>query len=667
MRKTLKLALVVAACLLGALALALCLASPVAKSYLNSHGKELTGRAVKVEKVRVNALGGRVRLMGLEVKEEDGRTSFLDIDTVDVKVSLLKLLRHNLDMRHAIVSGLKVNILQDGNRFNFSSIIDHFAPKDSAHAKDTTPSDWRLGFSNIRLSHWKVAYRDLRRGSQWNLKDVNLQVPGIYFSGDKDTDAGLQLEMADGGTITTRLDFNMQSNSFELKLNAKDFAVSNAKAYLVDAMRLEKMSGTMDGDLKATGNLSELLKTKVFGTLRMSNVEMSNEQGQKMWSVKGMEMKMKEVNLGTLDFDMESVTIDGAESTFHRYKDGNNYAAFFATGKKEPGSDKGESIEAGKTQRRELHLRVRDFAMRDSRFTYNDNALPDPLSFPVTNIDIDAKNVTLNGADNVRLTANLPHGGAATMLWRGKMRNLKENSFFSLNIRSLKLTDLSPYSVAYLAYPFTSGTFAFASENTIVEGRINGKNHLDVYEPEVGERRSDIDSAKHIPLKAVLYVLKDKDGRVQLDVPVSGNLDDPKFSYWMAVWKTLGNLLVKVAATPINSISQALGINSDELQFVPLDPMAGDFTSEQYNKLSDLARIAQYDSSIVIILAQQVNADAEDEILARAEQRNERAREYMRQLGVKPSQIMVLTQPDLKGVKQIGYKIDSELRSPDEE
>ncbi|MDY5968804.1 MAG: DUF748 domain-containing protein, partial [Bacteroidales bacterium] len=318
-------------------------------------------------------------------------------------------------------------------------------------------------------------------------------------------------------------------------------------------------------------------------------------------------------------------------------------------------------------EKKKTKMLVRTLTISNGHFIFDDNALADGFSFQIININIKAKNITQNGAENALLTADLPHGGTATLRFQGKMKDYKERSLVALNVSKLQLRDLSPYGVTYLAYPFTDGILTFNSKNTIEAGYIDGNNHFDVINPEIGERRNDIDSAKHLPLKAILYMLKDKNGRVKLDVPVSGKLDDPKFNYWKSIWKTLGNLLIKMASTPFNNISNALGINANELQFIPLDPMAKDFTNEQYKKLSDLARIARYDSSMVIILAQQINADAEDEMLAMAEQRNERARIYMMQLGVKPGQIMILTQPDLTNVNKIGYKVDSELRSPDNE
>ena len=203
--------------------------------------------------------------------------------------------------------------------------------------------------------------------------------------------------------------------------------------------------------------------------------------------------------------------------------------------------------------------------------------------------------------------AELPHGGTAMVRWHGNISDWKRNQNLVLNIKNLQLKDLSPYSVGYLAYPLTDGTFSFTSENSIRNSQLEGRNNLDLYNPMVGEKRKDVDAQVKIPLKAALYVLKDKDDKVQFDIPVAGNIDSPEFSYMKIVWKTLGNLLVKVATSPFRAVSKALGV-SGNLEFIAFDPLQAQFNSEQYSTLNKMVEVLHYDTSIVVTFEPQINA-----------------------------------------------------------
>ena len=280
MKKWLKITLVIAAAIVSVLALVLLLVSPVAKSYINHHGKELIGRELHVDKLRVNALFGRVRVYNLDVYEDDGTTAFFSLDTFDVSVKLRKLIGHHLHVRHITVAGPTVRIIQNGDRFNFSSIIDHFAP-DEEKPDDTTSSDWTLGFYKIRLSDGKVYYADSRRGGEWSLKHLNLRVPGVYFDGSENTDAGLALQLANGGVLRTEASMNMDNNSFDVRLDLEKIALSNARAYLADIMNVGEIGGVLNAGINVKGNLSDILRMNIAGRVGLTDVDISDTKGER--------------------------------------------------------------------------------------------------------------------------------------------------------------------------------------------------------------------------------------------------------------------------------------------------------------------------------------------------------------------------------------------------
>lgn len=78
-----------------------------------------------------------------------------------------------------------------------------------------------------------------------------------------------------------------------------------------------------------------------------------------------------------------------------------------------------------------------------------------------------------------------------------------------------------------------------------------------------------------------------------MELPVKGNITSPEFSYRKLIFKTLTNLLVKIAVSPVTFMANSLGLSPDKLQSIPLDPCQWEFTSEQFSTLNDLAKIIQ--------------------------------------------------------------------------
>lgn len=613
MRKRVRILLITVLSLVALLALVLLLLSPVAKGYVNRHGRNIVGREMHVDKLKVNALTGRVVINGFTIYEEDDSTAFFSFDTLDVSVKLRRLLCRDLHVRHLTLAKPQVRILQDGNRFNFSSIIDHFA-SDEEDDDDTTSSPWSLGFYNIRLSDGNVYYADRKLGSTWDLNNLNFVVPGVYFDGRKSTDAGLDLRLADGGSLHTEASLNLDDNTFNALLQLHSVSVANARAYLTNVMNVSDMKGRLSTTLNVTGNLSDILNMDIGGDLSLEGLEVRDGHEAPLLSLGRLATVVSRINIKENLFYFKSVELTGLRSHFDNYEDGTNFSRLFAVAsaasepqaEEQPAPAKAAE-EPGEVQpSKPFQLRCGQLAISDVSVTYNDYSLPDPFSFPVTNLNISASDLSSSGENAARIRASLPHGGIAIINWKGNLSDWKAYQRLSLNIRNLRLADLSPYSVAYLGYPFSDGTFSFTSENTIRDSRLNGNNLLDLFNPTVGKKRKDVKAQINVPLNAALYVLKDKDNKVEFAVPVKGNIDSPEFSYMKIVWKTLGNLLLKVATSPMRMLSGSNG----NIDFLEINPIQLDFTSEQYSTLSRIASVLQFDSSFVLTFQQQLDVQS---------------------------------------------------------
>ena len=143
---------------------------------------------------------------------------------------------------------------------------------------------------------------------------------------------------------------------------------------------------------------------------------------------------------------------------------------------------------------------------------------------------------------------------------------------------------------------------------------------------------------------------------------MKGNVDSPEFNYMKAVWKTLGNLLVKVATSPVRAVGNALGFSDDELDFIAVDPTQHSLTSEQYHTLGKLAEAAQYDTSIVLTLERHLPADS----TGRYEIIDKMIQEYLTDQGVSQRRIHMNEGKATDEKGRHGYTIGSKTNLIDE-
>lgn len=673
MKKPLKITLIVLGSIVGLILLVAALLSPVATAYVNRNGEKLVGRKLTVDRIRANILTGHVAIHGLKLYEDDAITEFVTFDTLDVKARLLRLVVSDLYFSHITLVNPNVRLVQNGSHFNFQSLIDHFKSDDDDDDDDDTPSKWDFYFYNIRLAGGEVRYNDIQRGSDWRLKGLNLEVPGFCIGADEKTDAGLSVELADGGRLHADAKYNMERNDFEAVLDLYGINMAVAKPYVTDVLNISNVTGKLSAHLRAEGNLDQAAQMNISGRIDMDGMNMVLKDGSSFSSCDKSSVTVRRVNIHDKVFDLDSVIFSGLAARFDRYQDGNNFSRLMV--KKEKDSDSTQLAEAEPQPvadtvepepKKPVCLTISHFLITNSSFTYADHTLPDVFEFPMSSLSIQSENLTLNGENNAVLRAELPGGGHVDLRWKGNILQWKEHQDLMLRIKGLDLKRISPYSVAYFGRPFTDGTFSFMSHNTINSSTLSGKNRVDIYKAEVGDKRRDVDAQLKIPFKAALYVLKDKDDKILFDIPVKGNIDNPEFSYMKLVWKTIGNLLVKVATSPIRAIASAMGMG-DVPEFIKVDPKQRDFTSEQYHQFAELASIVKSNEGVHLTLDQQVDSTADGELLARYAHRNELVLQYMTgQEGVSAEQVTVTTTMT-PGLKQSGYAVSSETTDEFEE
>jgi hypothetical protein len=161
----------------------------------------------------------------------------------------------------------------------------------------------------------------------------------------------------------------------------------------------------------------------------------------------------------------------------------------------------------------------------------------------------------------------------------------------ALDIRAkatdLELAPLSPYAGKYAGYAIERGKLSMDVAYKIdAAGKLDARNQVILNQLTFGER-VDSPSATQLPVLLAVALLKDRHGVIDINLPVSGTLDDPQFSVGGIIWKIIVNLLGKALTAPFALLS---GGGSDDLSLVEFRPGTAQFTD---NGRSSLAKVAQ--------------------------------------------------------------------------
>ena len=188
-----------------------------------------------------------------------------------------------------------------------------------------------------------------------------------------------------------------------------------------------------------------------------------------------------------------------------------------------------------------------------------------------------------------------------------------------LTMKNDDLTPFTPYTEKFAGYPLNKGKLAFDLAYKIENRKLQGSNTITIDQFTFGPRNNSSNATK-LPVKLAVALLKDRNGRIDLNLPVSGSLDDPKFSIGGVVWKAVENILLKVATSPFSLLGAMFG-GGEELQYVDFAPGAIALDPAQTNKLNILVKALYERPALNLEISASVDS-ADREVVSRQKLRD---------------------------------------------
>ena len=576
--------------------------SPIAESYIEKNSKELIGRKAEMGDLSVNLFSGRLKIEDFTLYESDETTPFVSFNFLDVNLNMLGLLGHKVEIEHVLLSHADITVIQNGDIFNFSDIIDFFS--DTTATTDTIeePSSWAVIINDIHLDHSFLCYKDKEIGSEWNLKDISIIIPGIDLS-DLQADMGLHLDFLNGGQLATNIKYDTDKSLYDLQLHIKNFQLSPILPYLQQSLNVENVTGTFSSDLAIKGSTEHVMNLDVNGDIRIKDFCLVDSLHKNVAAFDSVYTSIRHIDLINNKIELNKLHVLGFKSYYELFQDTTDNFTLLIKADTTAAQDSTTQIAQSDTiPEQPFSLIIDDLQINNSEFLYTDNTLPQQFNYTISDIQVSAQKFNLNEKNDVTLTALLQNSGKLKIKWIGSIDDIS-NQNITVTVNNLDLQSFSPYSVAMFGNPITNGKISLQSQNVIINNNLRGTNKLNIFKPEIGDKDKSVSAEyKTVPLKMGVYVLTDKNGKADLDLPVSGNIDSPNFSYGKLIIKTLGNLLVKVAASPFN----ALKSGKENIEQVLISASSSEFNDEQYAQFAKLGALQKEKPELKLILVQDV-------------------------------------------------------------
>ena len=166
----------------------------------------------------------------------------------------------------------------------------------------------------------------------------------------------------------------------------------------------------------------------------------------------------------------------------------------------------------------------------------------------------------------------------------------RDNTDVNVVFKNIDMTSVSPYTMKFAGYRIAEGKISLDLQYKVRASQLEGANQIVIDNLVLGERVDSPDALK-LPLELAIAILKDGNGRIALGLPVSGNMNDPQFSYGAVVWKAIGNILSKIVTAPFRALGGMFGVKADKLGAIDFDPGSDRLLPPEREKLQQVAQL----------------------------------------------------------------------------
>jgi hypothetical protein len=215
---------------------------------------------------------------------------------------------------------------------------------------------------------------------------------------------------------------------------------------------------------------------------------------------------------------------------------------------------------------------------------------------PNVNITLEQLSGTLSGLSSddpqpadVHLQGTVDKTAQAEITGKINPWDSNQSMDLTLSLKEMDLLPEDPYSGKYLGYRLKKGKLSAQLSYQIAERKLKSENHITLDQLTLGQKVESADATK-MPVRLAIAILKDHDGRIALDLPFNGSLDDPEFNLGKVVYGAIEAVLTRIVSSPFSALGALFGGKGEELSFQEFKPGSTNLLPATIAKLDVLAK-----------------------------------------------------------------------------
>jgi hypothetical protein len=579
-------------------------------------------------------------LFSLKLRKRGEKDDFLHIPEVSLKNTSVDLAKREVNIGSLSTQKgiLKIKRYSDG-KLNIQSLVPESGAPSGKPGKTKKGQEMLVTLKDIAVDRYAVKIEDSKPQEPINLIAEQINFKGTNLSTAKNSKgrASLSFVFNKKGSVRTNGSVSINPLSANMKLNVKGVEIGPFQSYFTDRVKIIVTQGdiSLNGNVSAGYSKDGIMKASYKGEASVRNfasLDKANAEDFLKWNslyFGGMDatynplyVNISQVALtdfysriiinkdGSINLQGIMQEKGGGEADAAKEEVGEPVAEAYAKPVETAATEKpvtepqktSEVVQqkpAGITtkplavtppQKAGKLIKIEAVTFQGGTINFSDRHIEPNYSSSF--LEIGGKVSGLSSEENkfadVDLRGKLEN--SAPLEITGKINPLRDDLYVDLKIdfKNMDLSPVTPYSGRYLGYTIQKGKLSLNLRYLIVKKKLDSQNNIFLDQFTLGDRVESPKATK-LPVRLAIALLKNRKGEIDLNVPVSGYINDPKFSIGRIIIKMLINLLAKAATSPFSLLGAIFG-GGEELSYVEFDFGSSDVAVQDVKKLDTLVK-----------------------------------------------------------------------------
>ena len=541
--------------------------------------------------------------------------SKLNIKDIKAKTSNINIVNDKINIKGANLVTLDTKYIDNNNKLNISS-----SKTDLTH-DDIFINGSKIEVSNSALKKDNVIFEDKKSKIKITTNNIDLELSKLSIFDEISFDLS-NLKLNKFGFEDKNSNISLSSKNSNLKLNnflldkEKNISINQIELYDTNVNFFDSNS-SFDINTKKTNlkisNFSLKKDAIVIGQILLKDpkIDILNMESKLKIEAKNINLDLKKLISKENFFKIEKTNLNNPHISIILPKNSQ------AKGEIEKNSINKQEVDKKVENKKTTRLNLGPINIKNMTLDFEDRNLAIPFKTTISKLK-GAVSAVKNRADstsNLEINGVVDDYGVAKITGIVNPNDIRILTDINMKFQNISMKNFTPYTAKFVGREIKDGKLELDLNYNISESNLKAKNSIIIKKLELGDKIESKDAVS-LPLDLAITLLQDSSNTIDLNLPVSGNVDDPEFSIAAIVWKAFVNLITKAITAPFSLIGSLFNFSEDEINSVDFNLKESEITPIQKETLDKIATILKSKKEFAISFSPSFDEKNEKEKIA---------------------------------------------------